>query len=1318
MRSLTEAILYHTARALLNLNCARAIQGEHFLHESGLTSRRIDLELATESSPALFAIGLKTNIKLMKHLCLEVDIDAKWNELPGSVREAILCRVLGDPVSVTRELCQWIALSGNDLQTSDFHVGLCLVVFQKTTERQESIPDSTESYSVRLIAPELKCGPVHTSPPTYTFIWRIYDAIISFPAELSRWVGILSGAGSDVEREIWYGLRHFYGRDAIAGAILFTWRLCRLVMNLWVFILLIYHRKALVNISRLAKKGASRTLLKNSIVVELPRKTITGFGTRNDQGSVTLEIFDGHLTERPLNMEPVSKATYNDHCRLTGRSDKSATGSVDSTYSYPDGESSRWPISKETVDGQNKKQCFYDNHGRVTHGTISFGPKEYNFIYFYKSHPKNSTEVLKAEFRAAEVPCIDSLTVCWGVPLRLDSQENLDWTPSDRVCRVIRKIGGKTYITTSDYQHRWDPVMMTVMEEGNIKTAIAKPPQVFAQEEELLRRPVDVSFDNDDMFIHHRQNHIRRIQSFSSNNNSSPLWVSLLNPAAWSYWRKKVVYRRVPTWWLRTELWNNWLKTGSLDGITACWMDELILREEPLLKKYWSARGAGRLTAAKKELDAHIDQIVSAIEIEKDVSEVCLLPIKSADLYAMGLGKDSNQMTTRPQDCFKDTKDRISVIFNDIGCWPESPGGVSNCRRDLVNGHSTIRNHVLAESATDYGIPRFQVEKNVQSLKILPLWGLDRKTPNHGVIDNLLQSEVDRKIHNTDVRRDIVGTFVPLLKAFVKGARSRQVSRPDLIKYSNVMLTMFKYFEHKDYNDTWNSKEVASAWVEAWLTPYDDDPNIINPSEYFDLERPTMSDFRDSLGIYSSYFFIFSVQTPETENCPKVFQSTHHGISSLFGLLLKYRRGATFGIWDHAILWRECCLNISPAQCQLPIPVQSMLLAGIGLATRLSYFHADVVLPCTPFFNPVWESEIGTDRGRLANRKQFSRKIDPIINGVSNMDAFHPVDKIRSETPTVVMLSNIQFIKDIKTAILAADVIINKYGFKDYKLVIYGSQDREPSYTIAMAKLIAHHNLTGRVVLAGFGNPQDALKDAWLFMNSSLSEGLPLAIAEAALAGVPIVATAVGGTALVLTDPDDLDQKFGEVVPPNDPVALARAQISILAMVGPWAKFTGEVPKRQSVPQSLMLPDVLRERDVEQLTRRMYDKVEYRRKLGMLSRQVVLRSFHGKRYLREHEQMYWIQWHMAAMRQDEELIESTTASFRFGAQPALHCAREDGEAEDAVEGILVQGEKNSGLQRKKSVRWQEFHSKTYTGKRLSKRGVHVEERSVSLDATV
>ncbi|KAK3395088.1 hypothetical protein B0H63DRAFT_533600 [Podospora didyma] len=1238
IRIATECILFHMSRTILGLNLNQATQAEFILHATGELSANLELQIATQDVAELSSIQGETNQKLLQHLCFGLDVDLEWDHLPLAPRAAILQRVIGEPISMSGDLCRWFKRRSVDLQAGDFHVNLCLLIHGKAEERlntsdtEVSPAHFQRPISARALARTGTCG------DTSGLIAFVRRRLFKVPVISSKWVAIISGGGANIERELWYSLRHCRQIRGISlWLLLLVLQLCWHMKNAWIYAMLVYRHNALVNISRLAKKGTSRTLHKNRIVVEFRRRTLTGFATDTEQGALGLEIFDGHLDERPTGTDsrhnPIAMAVYDDRFRLISRVEDKKECQVKMTYTYTENSKSRLPSSKQILnsDGEIKETCFYDKKGRVTHGTAKFAATEYSYNYFYKSNPKGSQEVLKAEFQLANVASSSSLTVFWGTPLREDLSEKCNWVPSDRVCRVVRMQGVKRYTTTSDYQHRRDPVMMTVMEEAGSRVVVPGPPRLFEHEESLQIRPSDVSFEIDDLFLHHRVDHIKRIERMGKGKKS---WSSLFNPLAWQHWQRKVVYRPLPTWWLRTELWNHWRNSGTLDAIAACWMDELILREEPLLRGYWRARSAGQLSKAIAVLDSQIEQIVSAIEIEKDVSEVCLLPIKSSDLYTMGLGRDGNQLTTRPRDCFKDTTDRISVIFNDIGCWPDAPGGVSNCRRDLVNGHNTIRNHVLAETANEYGIPRFQVEKSVQSLKMLPLWGLDNRTPNHGVIDNLLETQVDDKISNTDPGKDIESTFVPLLRLFVKGARSRHISRQDMIKYSDAMLAMFAYFERKDYNETWNSREVLSAWADAWLTRHDD-PDIVDPGDYFEIEKPSMSDFRGALSIYSSYFFIFSVQTPE--DCPKVFQSTHHGISSLFGMLLKYRRGATFGIWDHAILWRECCLNISPAQSALPLPVQSMLLAGIGLAMKLAYFHADVVLPCTPVFNPIWEAELGTDSNRLGHRKGFTRKIDPIVNGVSNMDAFKPVDEVRTETPTVVMLSNVQFIKDIKTAILAADVIVNKFGFSDYRLFVYGARDREPSYDIDMTKLIESCNLTDRVVLKGFGKPHEALKDAWLFMNSSLSEGLPLAIAEAALAGVPIVATAVGATALVLTNPENPSVRYGEVVPPNDPMALARAQIAMLAMAGPWAKFAGDVDKRGSVLPHLLMPDTLTEQDVKWLSKRMLEKTEARRQLGMLGREMVLRGFHGKRYLREHEQMYWIQWHLAYMRMNPDL---------------------------------------------------------------------------------
>lgn len=1206
----------------------------------------------------------------MQHLCLGIEVDTQWPHLPEDVRRTILSRVVSIPVPLSLTTKKWLQDKSKDISSEDAEVEKCLANY----EEWRITNGKHRASHTPLLTPkdvELSC-----KLPRGTSFQLPHSAIAHFVVRMIsvsvQYTAIISGAGSDIPRELWYALRKNPIRVPVLWLLLKVWKLCWWMKNLFVWVFLIFGKGPVVSMISLARYGAPRTLQASTITVDYPQSKTTGFITRSESSRLSVTLYDGLHISPPEGKKARAIALYDASHRLHEKQDITGTTdgeSVLSSYQYNDKVSKRWPVSKTTVESEREIICYYDKYGRVVRGNIFKDSFEFAFELLYKKRPKGNSEVLLATYKCDQPGAPSSILVYWCVQPRGGTENVKQWVPSEKIQRLQINFADKQYDTTWTYQHKQDPVITTVVkdEHGNVSESL-NPIEATKDEFGFQKKPKNRSFDMEDVLIYHPtiwlENAARRTSSSPSDSSRLTSRLASLVPFGWSYWSKKTVYRKLSTSVLRSALWTLWGKAKDLDGVTACFVDEMILRQEPLLQRYWRLRDAGYLHGARNLLDENLEQIISAIEPTNESSQTCPLLIKSADLFTMGQGKDANQVTARLEDAYKDTHNRTSVIFSDNGCWPDAPGGVSNCRRDLVNGHTTIRGHCLAESANDYGIPRYQIERNVNSLKILPLWGLDGKTPYHGLLDNLLQTQVDEKISSTHAKTDILEVFVPLLKQFVRGARSRRYTREDLIIYTNVVLKMSRYFEQRDYMKTWNSEEVWYAWVEAWLYNYND-PNVAEISEYLDIEKPSMNDFKSALNLYICYFFIYSVEIPGS--CPSVFQSTHHGISSLFGMILKYRRGTTWGIWDHAILWRETCLNISPAQCLLPIPVQAMLLAGIKLACHLAYTHVDVILPCTSVFNPDWEQDLGTDQGLRGSKKLFARKIDPIVNGISNMDEFEPVKEIRSELPTTIMLSNVQFIKDVKNAVLAADVIINKYGFETYRLTVYGAQDRQPSYALETETLITTRKLAGKVVLAGFGSPKEVLKDAWLFMNSSLSEGLPLAIGEAALAGVPIVATEVGATALVLTDPDDPTKRYGEVVPPNDPEALARAQLSLLAMLGPWTNYTTDATPPPP------LPDKFTPEDVKWITQRMYDKTADRRALGLKLRAVVLRSFHGHRYLREHEQMYWIQRSMAEQRRGRlRATPEATGIAGFGERNVFTF---DAEADEQATG---------------RVRWQEF----------------------------
>lgn len=73
------------------------------------------------------------------------------------------------------------------------------------------------------------------------------------------------------------------------------------------------------------------------------------------------------------------------------------------------------------------------------------------------------------------------------------------------------------------------------------------------------------------------------------------------------------------------------------------------------------------------------------------------------------------------------------------------------------------------------------------------------------------------------------------------------------------------------------------------------------------------------------------------------------------------------------------------------------------------------------------------------------------------------------------------------------------------------------------------------------------LREAGLFVSSSLSEGLSLTLLEAMAVGIPVVATAVGG------NPEVVDEGVtGWLVPPSEPALLARAVVRAWSNRGSW----------------------------------------------------------------------------------------------------------------------------------------------------------------------
>jgi len=127
----------------------------------------------------------------------------------------------------------------------------------------------------------------------------------------------------------------------------------------------------------------------------------------------------------------------------------------------------------------------------------------------------------------------------------------------------------------------------------------------------------------------------------------------------------------------------------------------------------------------------------------------------------------------------------------------------------------------------------------------------------------------------------------------------------------------------------------------------------------------------------------------------------------------------------------------------------------------------------------------------------------------------------------LVAIGNLYPVKDHATLLRAAA------GIPDARVAIAGRGQEEAP----LRRLATTLEITDRVHLLGLrADVPRILAAADIFVQPSLSEGLPLAILEAMASQTPVVATRVGGVAEAV-----LDDQTGLLVPPGEPKHLAAA---------------------------------------------------------------------------------------------------------------------------------------------------------------------------------
>eukprot|EP00741_Cyanophora_paradoxa_P012257 tig00020604_g11844.t1 len=700
-------------------------------------------------------------------------------------------------------------------------------------------------------------------------------------------------------------------------------------------------------------------------------------------------------------------------------------------------------------------------------------------------------------------------------------------------------------------------------------------------------------------------------------------------------WRRKRRFRSVasgamPTAKARTALWRAWA-AGAVDGAQARQWDEALLRAEPMLRRYWRLRDWGLLEAARAELQERESDIVAAIAFNNEGVRT-LMALRTSDLFDMCRGGASQRYSIAEAEApagagagaeGADPDDPalfarwneaapLPVTNVDTGTWPMDGGGVAACRRDLVDTLPRLRWDAAIELGTEARLvpDGYNVSRNVRSLQFTPLWhatGLPEAQQGEHELATLPYGLLAARRWRTS-SRVIRRFFVPVLRRMLALHANPRPTRRELdlaiVAYANFALYLRTY----DFNATAGSAEARAVYTRFWL---EDAYRMAQSGPFARIEMCNVEELESAYEYMLRHVLRPYGSTPVAN---LVTHASHHGIQGALGVAAKVMHGSGMINWDHSIAFREFIRFVNDDKC-----LHQWVKYGICCFFRgtmfVNYHAADTIVSCCATFNRDWEAHMGGGRGHDGRTVAMRRKLSPVVNGML-MGRFAPRRESERPRPTSVMVSHVNVLKDIKTAIQAAKVIVEEYGLREYQLLVYGDTTKDPAHAADCRAFILANGLETNVTLCGLGNAPIVLPRGWLMLNSSRSEGLPLALGEAGLCGLPVVCTDVAGSKEIIQVPEDPSRVFGALVPPVDHAALARAQLEVFCMTGYLPELAGEPRPGPSL-------DALLRGGPGALRARMAEAKLLRQRLGMRYRANVAASFGLDRYKREHEQQIW-----------------------------------------------------------------------------------------------
>ncbi|MCW2952841.1 MAG: putative glycosyltransferase [Conexibacter sp.] len=288
----------------------------------------------------------------------------------------------------------------------------------------------------------------------------------------------------------------------------------------------------------------------------------------------------------------------------------------------------------------------------------------------------------------------------------------------------------------------------------------------------------------------------------------------------------------------------------------------------------------------------------------------------------------------------------------------------------------------------------------------------------------------------------------------------------------------------------------------------------------------------------------------------RVYHALSTGPAATLAGAAARERGVPFLLTEHGLAWHEAALGTVAYRkggrtTDRPDPVELRRTAGaVAALAREAYATADVVTSvCGANARAQLAAGVPRERSRVIPNPAPAAQVAALTE--------------RDAGPfRVGLVGRVVAIKDVATFLRAAAIVAAELPACEFAVI--GPLEHEPGYADACRRLAAELEIGDQVTFTGETDPAPWYRRLDVVALTSISEAQPLALLEAMAAGVPLVATAVGGCPELVAD-------AGLLVAPRDPAATARALLRLaidaplrarLGAAGRARAVTGHAPER------------------------------------------------------------------------------------------------------------------------------------------------------------